>query len=184
MRILPFLPQYGPLAYAEAVLLVDDPQAEAMKLDPLLQYGMRADDQVCRAIGDLGQNGTPLGGGLLTAQQNHLEAKLFKPGMELQKVLFGEDFRGGDDGHLGIILDGQQGGHQGDHRFATADIALHQAIHRVRRHQVVLDLAEHPALGRRQPVRQQVGQRFGVAMGHLERDPRFAQHAAAAQGQA
>ena len=46
-------------------------------------------------------------------------------------VLAGQDFRRGHDGRLLPVGHRQQGGEQGDHRFARADVALEQAVHRL-----------------------------------------------------
>ena len=52
----PLLPQRGPLLDAEAVLLVDHDHAERTELDALLDERVGADEDVDRAVGQLGQD--------------------------------------------------------------------------------------------------------------------------------
>ena len=120
----------------------------------------------------------------LAAQQGCFQAELLEPAVELQVVLLSEDFRRRDHGDLAVVLDGDQGGHHGDDGLAAADIPLDQAVHRVLRHQVVLDLTEHPSLRSGQTIRQQRGQRLGVLVVDGKGDAALQHQPAAFQGNA
>ena len=72
------------------------------------------------------------------------------------QVLLGENLGGRHQGALVARLHGgQQRGH-GDDGLARPDVALEQAVHRARRRQVGVDLADDPPLRIRQLVRQGV----------------------------
>ena len=61
-------------------------------------------------------------------------------------MLLGKDFCRGHEGALKTIFRGHVDGGGGDHRFARADVALHEAVHRALTCQVARDIADGAAL--------------------------------------
>ena len=61
-------------------------------------------------------------------------------------MLLGKNLGGRHHGDLPIGGNGAQGGERGHDGLAAADIALQQALHRVRTREVFADLGEHPLL--------------------------------------
>ncbi len=184
MRVFPLLAQKAALANAEAVLFVDDPQPQPTELDPLLEDGMSADHQVDASVADLLQHFRLFPGRSRTGEQNRAQAELRQPVTELQVVLFCQDFGWSDHCHLGIVLDGQQSGHEGNDRFAAPHVPLHQTVHRMGRHQILLDLPQHPALGIGQTIREHLRQRPGIAVGNLKREALLEHHPTPSEGKA
>ncbi len=134
------------MPYAKTVLLIDDSETKLVKNNPFLQHRMGADNHIHGSGTDFLQS---LFSGLCrgrTGKINGAEAQPLKPGLKLQKMLFGKNFRWRDHRDLGVVFDGHQGAHQGHDRFAATDIALQQSIHRMRRHHVLLDFVQNPAL--------------------------------------
>ena len=60
-------------------------------------------------------------------------------------MLLGEDRRRDEHQDLLAVLGGLEGGAQGDLGLAVADVAADQAVHRVRRLHVVLDVVDGSA---------------------------------------
>ena len=69
-------------------------------------------------------------------------------------MLFGKEFRWCHDGGLYAAGNRLQACDCGDNRFSGADIALNQSKHRIRRCNIVRDLADNTLLGSGQLVRQ------------------------------
>ena len=128
--------QLEALLDAEAVLLVDDDQAEVGEVGLVLLQGMGADDELGFAAHDAAL-GLALGGGIERAGEQGDLVGLAGGGRdgaaeELARgevVLRGEDFGGRHQRGLGAVFDGDQRGLHGDDGFAGADVALQQAAH-------------------------------------------------------
>ena len=69
---------------------------------------------------------------------------------EGQEVLFGQDLRGGHERGLGTVFHRHHHGQESHQGLARAHVALHEAVHGVRRAHVVGDLPEHALLGARE----------------------------------
>jgi hypothetical protein len=74
-------------------------------------------------------------------EPGHFDAQRFQPGGELAVMLLGEDFGRRHQRRLVAGLDRVQHGQRGDHGLAAADVALQQALHRMRLAEVGGDLA-------------------------------------------
>ncbi len=133
------LAQGQALLHAEAVLLVDDHQGQALEDHFVLEQRMGADHHRA-AAGDLLQR---RGAGLaleLAGQPGDLDAERLQPLAEVEKVLLGEDFRRRHQRHLIAGFQCLQRSKGGDHGLAGTDVALHQAQHGFVLGQVIGDL--------------------------------------------
>jgi len=172
-RCRQLLPQRQALQYAEAVLLVDDGERQALELHLLLDHGVRADHQRRRAAGHLRERRRPLLL-LLPADQPGDALALggeqgFEPAHELGEMLRGEDFGRRHQGALPAGVDGARGGQRRDHRLARPDIALQQPVHGLGARQVGADLAHHAPLRGGECERQRGLQALPQGVGALRR---------------
>jgi hypothetical protein len=78
-------------------------------------------------------------------QHRHI-AQLGKNLLEVEGVLRGQDFGGGQDRHLVAVFDGDHRGFGGHDGLAAAHVALQQAVHGVRLLHVVRDLLDDALL--------------------------------------
>ena len=130
------------VAHAEALLFVDDEQAEVLELDVLGEQAVGADEDVDFAGFEFFEDDLLL---FRRAEaRDHLDGdgKLREALLEGFEVLEGEDRGGREDGDLLAILHGFEGGAHGDFGFAVADIAAEQAIHRRGGFHVPLDVGD------------------------------------------
>ena len=146
MRIEPGLLQAGPLPHAELVLLVDHDQAELGELDVLLHDGLRADDQVELAGGDLGERLAALGRRQRSGQQPPADAAGGEELLDRGGMLPGQDFGRGHQRRLLAVRNRQQHRVHGHDGLAAAHVPLHQPIHRVRPGHVGRDFGDHLVL--------------------------------------
>ena len=149
--LLPFLPQRQPLMDAKTVLLVDNHQREAVKLDLLLKDGVGADNHLYLSAGDSLLLRQARFAFLFARQPAHLNAQRFEPAAEVIGVLFSQQLGRRHQRHLFAVGDGAQGGKRGDQGFTGAHVPLHQTHHRhVQRH-IALDFSRDARLraGRR-----------------------------------
>ena len=161
------------LADTEAMLFVDDPQPESREADPLLEYGMGADQQMDVTLLQKFVHFFFFRQRHRSGKEPRMKPELFEPESELFIVLFSEYLSRRYDGDLVVVFDRYQGGHQGDDRFAAADIPLNQPVHRSRSEHVVLDLAKHPPLRFGQGVWEHFRQRSGVEVFEFKGYPRL-----------
>ena len=158
------LPQRGALLDAEAVLLVDDDHAEAVERHALLDQGVGADDEVDRrrrrARPSTRLRSAPVTRLVSSSTRSGRSANRLSPRVGTAQpveqpadaggVLLGEHLGRRHQRALVAALHGGQQRRDGDDRLARADVALQQPVHRVRRGEVGVDLADHPPLGGRQ----------------------------------
>ncbi|MCY1529070.1 hypothetical protein D9M68_641970 [compost metagenome] len=121
-----------PLRHAEAVLLVDDGQAQAVEFDVILDQRLRAHDQLHAAVGGGRRGFSARLGAEAAAQPGHVHAQRLQPGHQLAEVLFSEDFGGRHQRDLGAAGDGLRRGNGRHHGLAAAHVALQQAMHGIR----------------------------------------------------
>ncbi len=155
---LPLAAQRQPLRDAEAMLLVDDRESEAVERNGVLDQRVRADDELRLAARH----------GLLRRalrrrakapdEPRDVDVERRQPLRDLAEVLLGEDFGGRHQRHLEAALDRAGGGQRRHHRLAAADVALHEPMHGPRAGEVGLDLGPHPVLRPRELERQAVAQ--------------------------
>ena len=164
-----------PLLHPEAVLLVDDHQAEVVKFHGVLQQGVGADHDAGLPGGHLvahltflrrrhrpGQQRHPggaLGPAELAGHPQRAEHVADRPG-----VLGGKDFRRRQQRALVAGVDHLQHRQHRDDGFAGAHLTLQQPVHRPGRLQFPVQGLQHRALPGGQLVRQPCGQRGGQAV--------------------
>ena len=127
---------------AEAVLLVDDDEAEVGELDALLEQRVGADDDAGPALGDLGarlalRRGLERAGEQGDAGAGGVAVELAGAAERAEQladaagVLGGEDLGRGEQGRLAAGVDDLGHGPQRDDGLARADLALQQPVHRL-----------------------------------------------------
>jgi hypothetical protein len=150
------------------MLLVDHDRSEAGEVDGVLDQRMGADHDVDRTVGETGEDvlsvrpGDPVGEQLDAQRSVAEEIARVGHGDTLQQrpdsggVLLGEHLGRRHEGRLMAAL--HRDHHRVDRhdRLAGADVSLEQAVHRMRRREVVLDLGDRPPLGAGQRVRKGV----------------------------
>ena len=86
------------------------------------------------------------------------------------------------DRDLIAILHRHQSRQESNQGLAAPHISLHQAVHRKRRHHVLLDLGKDAALGMGQGKRQELQKGLCVLVIDLERNPLFQGETSPLQG--
>ncbi|MNZ79083.1 hypothetical protein D3C78_976770 [compost metagenome] len=127
------------------MLLVDDHQRQVAELHLVLEQRVGADHHG-RAGGDAFQCADAGLALELAGQPGDLDAQRLQPLAEGEEVLLGEDLGGRHQRHLVAGLQRLQRGQRGDHGLAGADVALHQAQHRLGLGQVPGDFRRHALL--------------------------------------
>jgi hypothetical protein len=127
------------VAHAEAVLLVDDEQAQVVELGRFAQQLVRAHHDVHRAVG----HALDGGGDFLARAKAETSATftghLAEAVHQRLVVLLGQQRGGRQKGHLLAAGDGHKGGAQGHLGLAKAHVAADQAVHRARADHVLDD---------------------------------------------
>jgi hypothetical protein len=144
----------GPLADAEAVLLVHHHDREVVELYALLyeRVGPNHDIRLPALYGI--ERRAALCGAQRAGEERDVHREVCQRARYREEVLFGEDLSWSHDGALSPGLDGgEQRGH-GDDRLAAAHVALQEAAHRLIRAHVGEDFPYHPLLRGREPERQ------------------------------
>ena len=153
--------QQHALMHAEAVLLVDDREAEGVELDRGLEQRVRAHGDERFAGGDCLEAQFALLCGHPPGEQGDIDAEGREPGREALVVLLGEDLRRRHDGGLPTVLRCSDGGEGGDNGLAGSDIALQQAHHRLFAFEVLQDFRHHATL-RAGEGKSQVAEQFAA----------------------
>ena len=130
------------MAYAEALLFIDDKQAEILELQLLRQDGMGADEDVDLALFCLLHDRGLFLRGAEAGEHLHLDGEVGEALFEALIMLEGEDCRGSEHGHLLAILHGFEGRTHGDLRLAIAYVSAEQAVHGLSRLHVALDVRD------------------------------------------
>src|ERR1700722_9065660 len=141
-----FVHQFFSLQDAEAVLLVDDDQAEPLKRHWIFDQRVRAHHDLRLAAFHAGQRFVFHGLLAPTDDQFDAVAYTFENAAGGKIMLRREDFGGRHQRYLIAVLDGDGRGFQGDNGFATADVALEQAVHGVGFFQIAGDFHQHTLL--------------------------------------
>ena len=118
------------LLHAEAVLLVDDDEAEIGELDRLLDQGVRPDHDPCLPRADLLERVPPAVRGEGPGQQRHRHADPVEQPGDRPEMLAGEQVRRSEQRALAPRL--RRGGERpgSDRGLARPDVPLEQAEHR------------------------------------------------------
>ena len=114
----------GALQHAEAMLLVDDRQAQCAEGDGALDERMRADHQLRGARGELGADLAPRRGRRRAGQQPRPKPRPVEQPTNVEKVLLGQDFRRRHEGHLQIVFHCDQRRQQRHDGLARANVSL------------------------------------------------------------
>ncbi len=115
---------------AEAVLLVNGDETEAGEFDVIFNEGVRADDKLGFAGADALEDGGFVRSFQAADEELDAIAGFGEDTARGEKMLDGENFRGGHEGGLRAVFDGDHGGLESDDGFAAADVALEETIHR------------------------------------------------------
>ena len=130
------------LGHAEALLLVDDQQAEVLELHVLGEQPVGADGHVGGAVLDRLRGHARLGRGAESREQLHLHREGGEARLERAPVLIRQHRGGRQDRHLLAFHHGLEGGTHGDLGLAVAHVAAEQAIHDRRLLHVALHLVD------------------------------------------
>ena len=147
-RVGAFQAQREALMHAEAMLLVDDREPELAEIDLLLKQRVRADRdlRLRRSRRAPAPRACPCASGCRRATPPRRRAARATP--RTCVVLLGEDFGRRHDRDLIAVFHRLQRSQRRDDRLAAADIALQQALHRMRLREVGADLAQALAAAR------------------------------------
>ncbi|MNX98757.1 hypothetical protein D3C86_1311770 [compost metagenome] len=121
------------LAHAEAVLLVDDDQAQALELHVVGKQLVRADDDIDGAFVDLLDGRVDLLPGLEARQLHDAHRPFGKAVGQRLEVLLRQQRGRREHGHLLAAEHGHEGGAQGHFGLAEAHVAADQPVHRLAR---------------------------------------------------
>ena len=139
------------LVHAEAVLLVDDHQRELREAQLVLEQGVRADRDPLVAAGERGLGLAPRLRRQPAGDEARRDAERREPAREILGVLLGEQLGRRHQRRLAACLDDIGGGHCRDDGLARADVALHEAQHRVRQREVAAHFLDHAPLRAGEP---------------------------------
>ena len=186
MRVEALLAKLRALHHAEAVLLVDDGEAEAGHLHAVFEERVGADDDVGAAVGGVAADLLLLACGERAGEQKHAErapepwrreyadrARVTSSATEETRqravVLLGEDFGRRHQGRLVAGTDRREHRREGHHGLAATDVTLEEAEHRVGAAQVALDFVEAALLGASERERERLEERCTL---RIERERR------------
>ncbi len=160
------------MRHAEAVLLVDDDQAEPPEADGRFDEGMRADQHVDIPARQGGQEGLARAAPHASGQKAEADARRGQPFGEFRRVLLGEDLRRCHEGALDVVARRQEQGECGHDRLSAADVSLEQPRHGPSGTEVGGDLPHGSALGGGQLERQSGAGRAAQGLVGADGDPR------------
>ena len=132
--------------HAEALLLVDDEQAEVLELDILLQQLMRADHEIALAAAHVRERLADLPLRAKAREHPDLDRETVKPLHGRLIVLLGEHGRRHENGRLPPVEHALHHRAQGDLGLAVAHVAAQEAVHGHGLFHVGLDLIDAPEL--------------------------------------
>ena len=132
--------------HAEALLFIDDEQAEVFKLDVLLQQLMRADHKIALAAAHIRERLTNLTLRAKAREHPDLDWEAVKPLHSRLIVLLGKHGRRHQNGRLPPVEHALHDRAQGDLRLAVAHVAAQEAVHGHGLFHVGLDLIDAPEL--------------------------------------
>ena len=134
---------------AEALLLIDDDQAEVLENDVAGNEPVRADDDIDAAFAQQLQHFVLFGVRTKTAEHFDPHRIIEHALAEDFEMLLSENSRRREHGHLLAVHHGLERGADCDFRFAETDVAADQAIHRPRPFHVALRVDDRLHLVRR-----------------------------------
>ena len=153
---------------AETVFLVDDHEPDVLEVLRVLQEAVRADDDVDGAVSHALDDAPDLACALETGQHLDADGPVRETVAEVLAVLLREQRRRHEDRDLLVVVHGGEGGAQRNLGLAEADVAAHDAVHRLVRAQVGQHVADGPALVLGQFEREAVLERTVLALAPAE----------------
>ena len=141
------------MLHAEALLLVDDHQAQVVGVDVGGKQAVRAHQHVHLALREGCQRAALLCGGAETAEHLDLDSKRSETLEERLVVLLGENGGGAQHHNLAPAVHAFERGAQGHLRLAKAHVAAKQAIHWFGALHIALDIGDGVQLVMRGLVR-------------------------------
>ena len=156
------------LAHAEAVLLVDDDEAEVLELHVGLQELVRADHEIDPTVGEAFERRLDLLGRAEARQLGELDRPVGEAIGENLEVLFGQQRRRHEQHDLLAVGDRDERGAKRDLGLAEADVAADQPVHRAARGEVGDDRVDRRLLVGRLLEAEALGECFVVVL--LERE--------------
>ena len=133
--------------HAEAMLLVDDSEAEIAKHNAFLKQGMRADRKIDRAFFERRQGSGAFRRLVAAGQKRNAQSGGLGEWPHALEMLAREDFGRRHQRRLSSRLDHPGHREQRDDRLAGADIALQQPQHAFWRGEIGADFGERLGLG-------------------------------------
>ena len=130
------------VAHAEALLLVDDEQAQVLELDVFREQAMGPDEDIDLAGCDAIQDRRLLLGGAKAARHLDADGKVGEAPLECLVVLQGEHGGRREHRHLLAILHRLEGGAHGHLGLAVTHVAADQTVHGLRRFHIALDVCD------------------------------------------
>ncbi len=122
--VCPLPPQRCPLDDAELMLFIDDHQAEPVKMDVLLNEGVRPYNDMLLARGDGMQNLLPFRTFYAAGQQHRLNSQWRNDPSDIQEMLLRQNLRGNHEGRLVAIFHRDKGRHQGYNGLSAPHVTL------------------------------------------------------------
>ena len=144
------------MADSEALLLVDDDQAQVMRVHIAAEQPVRAHQDVDVALGETRQRRRLLRLAAEARQDLDRDAERLATLLEVDVVLLREDRRRAQDHDLLAVLRRLEGGPQRHLGFAEADVAADEAVHRLGGLHVGLDVGDGGQLIGRLLVRERL----------------------------
>ena len=157
------------LCDAEALLLIEDHEAQLIRDHVATEDPMRPDEHVDLAHREVREDPLDLGGSAKARHHLDVERKVTEALPERVPVLLGEDRRRGEEEHL-LAVDGD-GERRADRdlRLAEADVSADEAVHRPRRLEVLLHGLDRRLLILGLPVRKFGLEPFEPLVSQVER---------------
>ena len=137
------------MLHAEALLLIDNDEAEIFKNDILRNDAVRSDYDINTSFTERFDDLLLLRCGAVATEEFDRDRILAHTLTEILPVLLSQHSRRGDDHSLFAARHRFEGRTDGDFSFPKADIAANQAIHRARRLHVRLGIPDRLELIRR-----------------------------------
>ena len=160
------LAEFGALHHAETVLLVHDRQTQALEAHGVLNEGVRADDDVHLAAFQQAVHLLLAPVARLPGQQHQRHAQPLGQRRQCPAVLLGQQFGRRHERDLIAAVERGQRGEERHDGLPGPHVALHEAVHGMRRGHVAEDRRDHGLLRRGEAERQHVGNPAHERPGH------------------
>ena len=153
-RLGRFEPEPGPLVHAEAVLLVDDHEAQAMEDHAFLYNGMGTYEYVDASVPQSPVYLPAFLGLCAASQQGDPDTRTGQTALEVAPVLHRQHLGRGHDAGLVAVVHCNEGREHGHHRLAAAYVPLQEAVHLLSGHGIAAYFLDDSFLSSRQLIGQ------------------------------